>query len=390
MSKVPEAVRTASRAAFIASFAALIACPLLASLFGFGPAAQLNEKRRLAPPPQFGLKGRLLAAFPAAFDAYFNDHFAFRDQLVYAYQRTLVQGLGVSPQPDLVAIGRDGWLYYVPLAMDEYRAERPFTQAELADLAAKFEEQRTWLAARGIRYVVVVAPDSQTINPEHLPAWVGRPAGPSRLDQLMAYLPAHTSVTVVDPREALRQAKQRERVYSKTDTHWNMRGSFVACQGVVDALRGWFPAVQPLNRSDYIEATPDSAGGDLAIMLGFPELYHEELVLLKPIRSFHWRAGPEFTAPAPMPFSLDWFHMIGAADFTAESDGADLPKAVIFHDSFGYLMRPFLSESFRRVVFHAARDLPQNRELVEREKPDVVIDELVERSLAPATPTAPH
>ncbi len=40
---------------------------------------------------------------------------------------------------------------------------------------------------------------------------------------------------------------------------------------------------------------------------------------------------------------------------------------------------PLLSENFSRVVYVSSRQL--DRALIEREKPDVVIEELVERSL---------
>jgi hypothetical protein len=44
---------------------------------------------------------------------------------------------------------------------------------------------------------------------------------------------------------------------------------------------------------------------------------------------------------------------------------------------------PILSENFSRVVYVSTREL--DRALIEREKPDIVIEELVERSLhAPA------
>jgi hypothetical protein len=56
-----------------------------------------------------------------------------------------------------------------------------------------------------------------------------------------------------------------------------------------------------------------------------------------------------------------------------------LPKALVFRDSFSWQLIPFLSESFRSVVYVWTFDfLP---ELIEREQPDVVILECVERYL---------
>jgi len=51
----------------------------------------------------------------------------------------------------------------------------------------------------------------------------------------------------------------------------------------------------------------------------------------------------------------------------------------VLRDSMAIPLIPLLSENFSRAVYVSSRTL--DRELIEREKPDVVIEELVERSL---------
>ena len=60
-------------------------------------------------------------------------------------------------------------------------------------------------------------------------------------------------------------------------------------------------------------------------------------------------------------------------------DRPGLPRAVVLRDSMAIPLIPLLSENFSRVVYVSSRQL--DRALIEREKPDVVIEELVERSL---------
>jgi len=60
-------------------------------------------------------------------------------------------------------------------------------------------------------------------------------------------------------------------------------------------------------------------------------------------------------------------------------DKPGLPRAVVLRDSMAIPLIPLLSENFSRAVYVSSRSL--DRELIEREKPDVVIEELVERSL---------
>jgi hypothetical protein len=60
---------------------------------------------------------------------------------------------------------------------------------------------------------------------------------------------------------------------------------------------------------------------------------------------------------------------------------------VVFHDSFGEALIPFIAEGFQRTVF-APEDV-LDCQLVEREKPDVVIHEMVERKLGLPAPLDP-
>ncbi len=55
-----------------------------------------------------------------------------------------------------------------------------------------------------------------------------------------------------------------------------------------------------------------------------------------------------------------------------------LPRAVVYRDSMAIPLIPMLAENFSRVVFVAG---PFDPALIEREKPDVVIEEMVERAV---------
>jgi len=62
-----------------------------------------------------------------------------------------------------------------------------------------------------------------------------------------------------------------------------------------------------------------------------------------------------------------------------ERDDAKLPRAVMFRDSYATHLIPFLSEYFQRIVYVWRYHF--DRALIERERPDVVIEEMVERRL---------
>ena len=64
-------------------------------------------------------------------------------------------------------------------------------------------------------------------------------------------------------------------------------------------------------------------------------------------------------------------------------DRANLPRAVMYRDSMAIPLIPLLSENFSRIVYVNGRQL--DPVLIAREKPDVVIEQMVERAmLSPA------
>src|SRR5690606_12517296 len=106
-----------------------------------------------------------------------------------------------------------------------YRGVVTFDTSAIERSAAEFARRRNWLAARGVAYLVAVAPEKFTIYPEHLPRWVAPSDAPSPYDRLADALAREGAASFVDLRPTLREAKLRERVYFKTDSHWNYNGA---------------------------------------------------------------------------------------------------------------------------------------------------------------------
>jgi len=110
-------------------------------------------------------------------------------------------------------------------------------------------------------------------------------------------------------------------------------------------------------------------GGDLANMLALKELLKEERITMTP------KAGLRAIVSNrdyPDPVSIAGREMV-----VRETGDPRLPRVLVFRDSFGWALIPLLSESFQSSVYVWTFDfLP---ELIEREKPDVVILECAER-----------
>jgi hypothetical protein len=319
---------------------------------------------------------KLSRSFPASFEAFFNEQFGFRPRLLHWFRQIKVCWLHVSTSPR-VALGKNGWLFYSPMAVGEdHPVARPFTPELMDRWGSMFQARHDWLAARGIPYVLLIAPDKQTVYPEALPRNLRRRTDTvSRLDQLLEHMQQHCTVQVIDVRDDIREAKARERVYDQTDSHWNERGAYVAYASLMTNPAKRHPQLSAFARERFRETEVTVPGGDCARLIGLPEQFQEVSLKLQPVVP---RLATRIALPgveAMMPVLLP---------FATEHPCKELPCSVIFHDSFGGHLVPFLAEHFRRAVFAWERpDYPVfNSQLVLREQPDIVIQQIVERKLA--------
>jgi hypothetical protein len=366
----------------IALFIGAISLPSLKTLWEPRPTVSTQEGRVLAPPPE--LKPTQLDRFPGQFDAYFNDCFGFRTNLIGWLAAARVNGLRVSSSPHVI-MGKKGWLYHGDESyVTNYRNTQPFTFEELEQWRVLLEARQEWLAQRGIRYLVIIAPEKPTIYPEYLPRGINRVRPDSRLDQFLAHMRTHAKLDVLDLRPVLQAAKANEQVYYKKDTHWNWRGAFAAYQQVTSALAAWFPQVRGLPRTAFTTVSLPKPDCNLARMLG-PVIASREPDLfldLGPRRQAH---------PAKVPYSIDEAYRHPDAPVAREGPNPALPRAVMFHDSFTYHMLDFLAEHFSRIAFFM-QNFPQfDPRTIEREHPQVVLQEMVEwKLILPITSNPPE
>ena len=351
-------------------FAIAIAWPAIALFWTWSHTLTRFENRPMAPWPAPSLSRE----FPPAFDRAFSDRFGGRDALVGLHHASLLSLFGVSSLATVMR-ANDGWYFWLGEdghSLDRhYRGTLPFPQHDIKNSVAELARRREWLAARGIAYLVVVVPEKFTIYPEHLPAWVARMKGPTPYDRFAAAIAEDGRVPFVDLRPALNAAKSSERVYYKTDSHWNFNGAHVAYGEIMRAVQkalppGALPSIAPAPRPSYVPGV-DYYSGDLLHMLGLPPRTREDDVapLGKVLADTASRCAQRVDKDKDPGFEI----------YVCNRSG--LPRLLMLRDSMAIPLIPLLSENFSRAVYVGSREL--KREWVEREKPDIVIDEFVER-----------
>jgi hypothetical protein len=309
-------------------------------------------------------------------------------QLVSGYNQ-VCWALFSQPSRSVVR-GRDGWFFYDADAADDgwgmsdYQGQAQPSSALIEDWRQEAIARHSAFSSLGIEYLLILAPDKQVIYPEYLPSYLPvHPSARMRIDAFVDGVGDAFSPPVADLRASLLAAKghEAEPLYLRTDTHWNPLGAW---HGYA-ALRKASPRLMAAPFVDVSSWTirEEQYSGDLLHLVQMDDRFHESLATLIPDRDYPAvmvdggrrlivTGTPLAASVAPL-----WKAALTGGCTTRVAD-PHLPTAVIFTDSFGMAMAPFLAQDFREALFIKG---PLDFPLVRRKHPDLVLQLRVQRYL---------
>ena len=357
--------------------------PIVQMIHPILPEMKSTEKRKLAEKPKikFGLKA--LKNYAKHYDMYINDHYGFRDFLIRVNCMIHVNLLHTSPKRDVV-LGREGWLYYDNnndgSDLKDFYGESNFSKATLDKIAEKIIEIKKYCDGRNILFRIVFAPSKHTIYPEFLPPEIMERRGLStRLDQLMGYLNRNQmGATIIDLRPVLISSKNTfpYPLYYRTDIHWNSLGAFIAYAEIMKNLRLKYPQIKILDIKKYRVVMKEKKEGDLAAFISMSGLLKDQQVILEPpVPSLTKKTDPNIRLEN-VAIEISRYH----------AENCNYLKLLMFRDSFGVRLLPYLSESFSDSLYiYTYKWLDVYFSIIEKERPHIVILELAERFLSNLT-----
>jgi alginate O-acetyltransferase complex protein AlgJ len=356
-------------------FFVVLFLPLLNGVFHFVPGQALPEEREKVI--EGNLKSDSVSRYTRQYGRNFENNFFLRGELIRFHNILKYRLFGISGVPKVIA-GRNGWLFQArenekPGTAGYFPSVRPFTTGELERWRLALEERYLWLKERGIDYLFIPVPDKSSIYPEYLPPLQRSFYERSRLDQLVTYLRMHSAVPVLDVRGALLEAKKEFPVYYKTDSHWNEYGACVVALETANRLSARCGKSAGLKVPDFrIKTGRERPGGNLAMMLSLENsIFKEKRV--KMISRVSLRAEK-----AELP-SIPFSRTVVPEAYRGREDG--FPQVVMFHDSFGRKLKPFLSGFFSRILYIRDWGFRFHVDVIEAERPAVVLDEIAEHFL---------
>jgi alginate O-acetyltransferase complex protein AlgJ len=261
--------------------------------------------------------------------------------------------------------GKDGWLFLDRddnRVVEQHRGAVLLSEDQLRTWREALERRGAWAAARGGRYLFVIAPDAHAVYPEKLPPSIV-PGEQRPVLQLLDELRRHEAGDLVlYPLDELHAAKCTQLVYAPTDTHWNAHGVFAVYDRIAADLGRSFPLRHV--RRDEVRIIETVAAGDLGLKLQ-PERVSQQ----------------SYFGAVHRTTRRQWDNGVRGLGRTIAFACPEAPDTtcVLFGDSAAARLSTLLAETFGKFVLHYSASV--DAEVAEREGADIVMSLLTERRL---------
>ena len=314
-----------------------------------------TENKTLADFPKLKKDGCINLEYFDELSAYFEDHFAFRQELVSAdavIQSKIFQVSNV----DTVLAGTDGWLFYTD-TVDDYLGQNTTTERQSFNTVHNLSLLQQYVTEQGADFLFTVAPNKNSLYDEHMPYYADQKVSNVRNIDMLKPKFAEAEISYVDLYEPFN--KEKEILYLKRDSHWNNKGAVLAYNTILDSL------MVEHETYDTVKAIREKKEyGDLNKML-YP-------LTAKPEWNYDYQ------------YDSQWSYVSDEKDVEAAWIETQCPRGngslLMFRDSFGNTLLPLMAEQFEKACF--SKGTPYRiAEYMEKCKPELVIVEKVERNL---------
>ena len=331
--------------AFTAAFL-LIALTVALGTLVFGPSKAGANEQLTKKPVLIRGDGSWNGEFLSDAAAWYSDHFFLRQELI-SLDNLISAKLFRTSGADSVILGEGGWLYYAD-TLEDYSYSDPMTEQEIYGAAKNLALMAEYCRENGKEFLFVIAPNKNSLYPEHMPRWIRW--SPESNRELLFEALGDLAVPYADLFDAF--LGEDEVLYFAHDSHWNSKGAALGA----DVINGAFGRESSYYRDSFREQNPHA--GDLHAML-YPAFRDRET---DPVYS--GELSFTYTGSGKSPDSI-----------TLETAGEGSGRLLAYRDSFGNLLYPYLADSFGEALFSRSTVYDLTGEA------DFVLIELVERNL---------
>ena len=284
---------------------------------------------------------------------YFEGHCALRQEMVTGYSAITSKIFQTSSSKSVIC-GKDGWMFYTD-TLGDYTGSDVMTERELNDCVRTLKLMDDYCKEHGSQFVFVIAANKNSLYSGNMPYYYAKTAAPGNRVRLIEKLRAE-GIKYVDLYDVF--AAENKVLYHKTDSHWNNEGAALAAHAIHTATGT--EHIDRYGKAPY--KVRKDFKGDLAAMM-YPsavpleeEIYYDD----GPVFEYVGKVGSNF-------------------DNKIRTTGTWVNNLLMYRDSFGSSLLPFMAEPYRNALF--SRSLTVQVKDYESIKPDIVIMEKAERFL---------
>ncbi|MFK7920751.1 MAG: hypothetical protein AB8H47_02280 [Bacteroidia bacterium] len=320
----------------------------------------------------------LLDPVPQQVDLWWGNNFGAKDWLSKRYHQLNPDLKRLSPLPQKVIMGQEGWLFYGTKPIAQYRKQARFTDYQLSVLRSKLSNRIDRYRQAGIDFQLYILPNKSQVYPEYLPAHFQAGEGLTQAEQVVQIVNEIAAAKATYLLSSLNEAKSLGRLYDKTDTHWNDKGAWAGYQVIIDSLSHFYPSSgTPKPISEFDEHRFEDGGRNLAGMLGMSDQYTEEAIRLLPKSPATAESHMPYSITSPRDFVFADQYFIGYRNPQAKG-----PRVLFIRDSFSTQLIAWLSEHFRESYYLWDQwRYGANHAIVDQVKADIVVVVMLEEHL---------
>lgn len=360
-----------SKRIFVFLFFLMILIPVFT--INFKETVSKAENRKLAGfPGIYRDDGGINTDIIEDFEDWINDNIGFRSNFVMLNAKIQYYVFGVLPSSCDTILGPEGELNYATAdIIRSYQHLDMMTEDELLTYAMRLKYLNDYLEARGIQFYYMQCWDKQSVYPEYFPENIIQHGAVSRTDLITSVVEEGTDICVINPKQALIDAKDEYDTYSRWGdaTHWTQRGAYIGYRLLMDTINSRNAGKYKVLATDDYDIKITDQGDTL-----FGCIHKEEMLENFRIASPH----AYFTDEEPLWLS-EWSYKSRLVYYNDDVDNDD--TLLVFGDSYlDNFLYDDLAESFHKVVFIWGNYILDWSRIIEYYNPDIVLMENAERS----------
>ena len=354
----------------IVVFLTLLITPIIIEFSGVENLILEKKEIAIKTFPEFNVKKP--AKTIKNYKKHFSSNFGLKLSLVEVYKSWTENVFNDNPLPNKVITGKEGWLFLgnsENKAVSQSLGFTSFTIKELNQIAINVQKQREWLEHREIQYFIAVTPSKHSVYRPYLP--FNAKYKPTKFDVLKEYLKKEIDFELIDLKEYYQLTTSYIYFY-KHDTHWTDYGAYFGYEKLIDEIQKTNQILkhQRVELNDFKELPAKNKLGDLNKLLNNNSVKEEVTELTKKGETQIIELEKELIVPKNYSFDSEMYE-------NRFLNKKNKLKILIFRDSFSIALKKYLNETFGESVYIWKHKF--DKELIEKEKPDIVLYQLGER-----------